>query len=335
MRESLGERLRRLLLLVPFVLRRQSVSVPELCERFQISKEQLISDLNLLFLCGLPSYGPGDLIEADIVGDEVIIRTADYFSQPLRLTPAEGLLLYCGARAMAAAGVAGDALERAIERLEQALGANVRNQVDVELEASPEMYALHEAISGKRRVHLVYHSPYKDATTERDVDPWGLFASGGRWYLVGWCHLAQGERVFRVDRIRTARVKSDPAVVPEDLDLSKYEALYIPQDDDIPVTLDLAPSAAGWVSEYYPLDSQEILNSGWVRVRLTAGGTAWLERLLVRLGGEAKVVEPGDLRQRVKDLACALAARYREAPSADAAATGKEQTLKGPGPSGS
>lgn len=311
MAETLAARLRRLLVLIPFVTGREAVSVEELCERFQISRPQLIADLNLLFVCGLPSYGPGDLIEADIVGNEVTIRTAGYFSRPLRLTAAEGLLLYCGARAMEAAGVLNEALHRAVKRLEEALGPEALRRVDVALEGSFELGVVRQAIAASKRIHIRYHSPYKDETTERDVDPWGVFASGGHWYLVGWCHHARGERVFRVDRMQKIRALDAPAEIPPELDLSSYEALYIPKEGDTAVTVDLAPRVAAWVAEYYPLESQESLPDGWIRVRLHAGGTAWLERLLVRLGPRARVIEPPGLRDRVRNLACAILERYK------------------------
>lgn len=311
MRESLADRLKRLLLIVPYVIQRESVSVQELCDRFQVTKSQVIADLHLLFLCGLPSYGPGDLIEADIVGDEVTIRTADYFARPLRLTPAEGLLLYCGAKALAAAGIGDDVLERAIKRLEEALGSEFVHRLDIELEGTPELSVVREALAEGKRIHLDYHSPYKDQSTERDVDPWGVFATAGHWYVVGWCHLAKGDRVFRVDRIRKVAILDQTAKIPSELDFSVYEALYTPKESDTRVTLELAPHAAAWVSEYYPLESQERLDDGWTRIRLSASGTAWLERLLLRLGTQARVVEPKSLEKRVRGLACELADRYR------------------------
>lgn len=312
MREALVDKLRRLLLIVPYVIQRETVSVKELCDRFQVSRSQMISDLHLLFLCGLPSYGPGDLIEADIIGDEVTIRTADYFARPLRLTSAEGLLLYCGAKALAAAGVGDDVLDRAIKRLEEALGSEFVSRLDIELEGSPELSKVKQALADGKRIHIEYHSPYKDETTERDVDPWGVLASAGHWYLVGWCHLARGERFFRIDRIRTMTLLDQKAEIPPDLDLSTYEALYTPKEGDTRVVLELSPRAAGWVGEYYPLESQQLVEDGWTRVQLSAGGTAWLERLLLRLGSQARVVEPAELGSGVRELACELASRYRE-----------------------
>ena len=108
MAESLEERFRRLLTMVPYMVKHPGVSVSDVRKRFGITRSQLVADLNLLFVCGLPGYGPGDLIEAFVDGSRAWIRLADYFSRPLRLTAAEGLLLYSGARALSAAG-AGDA----------------------------------------------------------------------------------------------------------------------------------------------------------------------------------------------------------------------------------
>jgi len=309
--EPLEERFRRLLIMVPYVVRNPGVSVADVRKRFGITRSQLVADLNLLFVCGLPGYGPGDLIEAFVDGNRVWIRLADYFSRPLRLTAAEGLLLYAGARALAAAGAGDEALERAVRRLERALGPDVLSRVSVELEGAGELATVREALFLQRRLHLVYYAHSRDETTERDVDPWALFLSGGRWYLVGWCHRVSDERIFRLDRIRSVRLLDTPAEVPRDVDLSRYEALYVQGALDRAVTLDLAPQAAAWVAESYPLESREPLEDGWVRVHLTAGGTAWLEKLLVRLGGQARVVEPAEMAERTRQLACRLAERYR------------------------
>lgn len=311
MAETIEERFRRLLLLVPYVIRRKEVSVKEICERFGVSRERLIADLNLLFVCGLPGYGPGDLIEAFVDGDQVTIRTADYFSRPLRLTAAEGLLLYSGARALAAAGAGDDALERALAKLEAALGKDAMARVNVEFQQTSDLSVVRESIAKRRRLGLVYYSHHRDEQTEREVDPWALFVSGGRWYFVGWCHLVEDERMFRVDRVRSVEMLDTPAEVPADVDLSKYEDLYLQNATDTNVVLDLAPQAASWVSEYYPLQGQEPLPGGWVRIRMSASGTAWLERLLLRLGTQARVVEPESLGRRVRETACRLARRYR------------------------
>ena len=303
-------RFSRLLIMVPYVLKNSGISVDEVCSRFGLTPKELLADLNLLFMCGLPGYGPGDLIEAYIDSGQVWISTADYFSRPLRLTPSEGLLLYAGAKALAAAGgEPNPAIERATERLGEALGSEALERVSVGVTASAELVEIRRAIEGGRKLHITYQSHSKEEITERDVDPWALFFSAGRWYLVGWCNKVDDERIFRIDRIREIHVLEAPAIIPPDVDLSKYEEVYVQSAGALAVTIDLRPEAS-WVCEYYPTTSISQMKGGWTRVQLTAGGTVWLERLLLRLGNYARVVEPKSLAQSVRELACRLAARY-------------------------
>ncbi len=73
-------RLSRILALIPYVLDREAADVSEIMERFDYTQDQLTRDLNTIFVCGLPGYGPGDLMEAFIDEDEVIIDAADFFA---------------------------------------------------------------------------------------------------------------------------------------------------------------------------------------------------------------------------------------------------------------
>ncbi|MGH2704944.1 MAG: helix-turn-helix transcriptional regulator [Actinomycetota bacterium] len=312
MAESIEDRFRRLLVFVPFVISNPGVEVSEVCTRFGITRRQLMGDIELLFLCGLPGYGPGDLIEASVDQGQVWIRMADYFSRPLRLTPAEGLMLYAGGRAMVAAGIGGEAVEGAMTKLEAALGPDALGRVSIGLESAEGLAAVREALEKRRRLHIVYYAHSKAETTERDVDPWALFVSGGWWYLAGWCHRVEDERVFRVDRMRSVRLLDVPAEVPADLDLRGYEGVYAGSADAVEVELEMAPEAAAWVGERYPLEAREPLDDGWERLRLSASGTAWLERLLLRLGSQARAVRPPELATRVRELACRVLERYRD-----------------------
>ena len=52
----------------------------------------------------------------------------------------------------------------------------------------------------RQRVHIQYH-PNQGEDTERDFDPYGLTYYLHRWYVVGYCHLRQDLRSFRLDRI--------------------------------------------------------------------------------------------------------------------------------------
>jgi proteasome accessory factor C len=87
------------------------------------------------------------------------------------------------------------------------------------------------------------------------------------------------------------------------------EELFTPSPDDLLVTLELAASAR-WVTETYPLESVDELPDGKLLVRLRTADSRWLVRLALRLGGEATVLDPPELADRVRTTAAAALAAY-------------------------
>ncbi|MDQ1377721.1 MAG: proteasome accessory factor, partial [Acidimicrobiaceae bacterium] len=92
-RPAAQDRLARLLAVVPWVAARDGPTIAEVCERFEVTEQDLLDDLDLLFLCGVYPFTPDSLIEVDVADGRVWIRFADYFRRPLRLTAPEGLAL--------------------------------------------------------------------------------------------------------------------------------------------------------------------------------------------------------------------------------------------------
>ena len=85
--------------------------------------------------------------------------------------------------------------------------------------------------------------------------------------------------------------------------------MFHPRADDPRVTLELAPNAA-WVAEAYPAESTTTRPDGTLEVVLAVSEPAWLERLLVRLGPEARVIHPDETRRAGADAARRVLARY-------------------------
>jgi predicted DNA-binding transcriptional regulator YafY len=310
-------RLSRLLALVPYLLARQGVPIGEAAREFGISERQLVKDLELLFVCGLPGHLPDDLIEADWESGHVYVSNADAIARPLRLGVDEAVALLVGLRTLAELpGLHDrDAIERAIAKLERAAGdaAAPGGQVAVEVDGHGRGAILalwHQALALGRRLHLRYHVPARDETTERDVDPMRVVVVDGRPYLEAWCRRAEDVRLFRLDRVVDAKLLDISAAVPEDARHRDFdEGVFQPSPDDLLVTVDLRP-AGHWVAEYYPCESIEDLENDVLRITLRTADTRWVERLLLRLGGSGQVVEPADLADRVRNKAMAALAMY-------------------------
>jgi len=300
------ERLQRLLALVPWVAAHDGPAVTDVCARFGCTEAELVSDLELLFLCGLHPYTPDMLIDVDVADGRVWIRYADYFSRPLRLTPAEGLALLAAGTSLLEGDKDGP-LARGLAKLAAALGVDAEESVDVSLGPAPPetLRSLSDAVADHRQVELEYYAFGRDEWTRRVVNPYAVFSAGGQWYVSAFCHAVDDERLFRVDRIRTAvtldRGFDPPTDKPE---LTVYRA----RADDPRVTLELA-SSARWVVEQYPTEAVEEVEEGRVRVTLAVSERAWLERLLLRLGPAAEVV--AGAADVAAGAACRLLGRYR------------------------
>ncbi len=288
---SADDRLQRLLALIPWVASRDGPRVDDVCARFGCTQPELIADLDLLFLCGLHPYTPDMLIDVDIADGRVWIRYAEYFARPLRLTPAEGLALLAAGRTVLATsgGDDGGPLGRGLDKLAAAMGVDGGEAVAIELGPVAEnlLGTLREAIATSRQVEIDYYSFGRDERARRVIDPYAVFSAGGQWYVSGWCHRVDDERLFRVDRVATATLLDSgfdsPAAAPE---LTAYR----PDAADPRVTLELDPSAR-WVAEQYPVEKVTEADGGRLRVTLAASQPAWLERLLLRLGPHATVVD--------------------------------------------
>ena len=310
------ERLGRMLVVVPYLIQHPGTTLQAASDHFGIPIPQLRKDLELLFLAGLPPYGPGDLIDVDIdEGGGIWISMADHFARPLRLTRQEALAVYVRATELAATpGVPGaPALTDALEKLRAALGSDTLGDAAgiAAAEAGvapPHLEAVREAASDHCRVEIGYVAASTGERTERTVDPEAVFASAGNWYVAAWDVDVDDERLLRIDRIVSVTI-STTTFEPRGL-RGAGRPLYTPGGADVDVRIRLRPTAR-WVAEYYVATQPEEHDDGSLIVTMPTKQIAWVARLLLRLGSDAEVLEPMSVRDEVTRQAAAALARYQ------------------------
>jgi proteasome accessory factor C len=308
-------RLQRLLSVVPYIVRHPGVTLDEVARLFDADKSELVQDLNLLFVTGLPPYGPGDLIDVEIDQGRVWIRMADYFSRPVRLTRSEALAIYLRGKALAGApGLEeASALASALAKIEAGLGAEALGDLAGRVEVggggtvAEDLDAIRTAVDRRERVDIEYYSAGRDEITTRRIDPEHVFSAMGNWYVVAWDQSSDAERLFRVDRIRAVRGTGE-GFQPRGL-AGQGRPLYTRTEQDRPVRIRLGPGAR-WVAEYYEIESKREMDDGTLEVVLPTKELAWVAKLTLRLGGEAHIVEPPELLELVRRMAAETLALY-------------------------
>lgn len=291
-------RINRLLAMLPWVIANPGCSVDEVCERFDYTQSDLIKDLNTVFVCGLPGYGPGDLMDASIDDDEIVVEMADYFSRPLRLTAPEALGILASGKAVQSAGSGGDALDRAIRKLEHTLVPEGADTVVVDIPEPELVGELRTAVIEGSVMEVDHTSIASGRAKVREIEPLAVFTTLGNWYVSAFCRSADAKRVFRIDRIRAATPTGErftPNPAPRDATIR-----YTPGDDDVHVTIRLFGDAR-WVADYYPVDVIDV-EPNTMTIRMSVGDAAVAARLLVRLGSNAEVVDGSEAANAMTDL---------------------------------
>lgn len=325
MSSGVTERLPRLLSLVPYLLARPGIPVVEAAADFGVSERQLRRDLELLWMCGLPGYGPGDLIDLSFAGDTVTVTEDAGLRRPVRLTTAEATALLVALRTLAEVPGVIDtaAVRRATAKIERAVGDAGTGAVAVGSPAAGSdreeatAVAVRQALTNGCAVRIRYYTAGRDAVSQRTIDPLRLLIVEGRGYLEAWCRRAEGVRMFRLDRVEDVELLDEASAPPpaaraaQDGAADTAVGLFPPSPDHRTAALLLEPDAH-WVAEYYPVDDIVDAGDGRLRVLLRFADPSWLVRLVLGLGGAARILEPSELVAAVGSRAVAALAGLGE-----------------------
>ena len=313
MAEPTSDRLLRLLGMVAYLQKSGPVPVPELATQFDVDPEQVLRDVDTLWVSGTPGYLPHNLIDFDPdLYEEQVIRLLEPqgITHPLRLDPREAIALVASVRALAALPALADdeaaVVREVLRKLVTATGQPAE-EVDIEFatgRAEPLVEVRQAIATGKRlRIRYVRAS---DDVAERIVDPLFLTITEGTTYLLAWDIAADGERLFRADRILDATVLTEAAEPHPDVD----PGIRLSPDTEL-VCLHLA-AGARWVAETVPNEDVVDQPDGSFRVWLRIAEPSWLQQLLLRIAPDVLGVEPDDQAESARNAALAALAAYEQ-----------------------
>ncbi len=310
----------RLITLIMLLQRRPNQKAAELAEELGVSVRTVHRYINMLDEMGIPVYS-----ERGPYGGFSLVR--GYKMPPLVFTPQEAVAVYLGTGLVEEiwGRLYQEAARGAMAKLDNVLPEEQRHEVAWarrtlvatgmhradHTKLAPALEKLRRAARERRRVTMVYQSRSRPEPLERDIDPYALVHRWGWWYMIGYCHLREAMRTFRVDRIQELTLLSEAFDAPDDFDVQAYleqETWFEPQ---VQVRMRFTSEAALEAQDeraYW--DTMEEQPDGSLVVTFGASGLEWAARVALWYGPQAEVLEPEELRRQVEVWAQAVAAQY-------------------------
>ncbi len=301
----------------------EPVAIADVCERLQISEEELREDVNVL---NVVNFGGGSyVLYAEINEQDGAIEVdpepySDNFDRPARLLPVEAKAL------VAAIDLIGEhipegSLTSAREKIVAALGEDPMEQGLQVASAGGDdadvARVVSKAIVRRRMIELEYYKENEDELSLRRVEPYALTNGREGWYVASFDPERDGVRHFRLDRIKRATVTAETFEPRPEVDPAAEVDGWLRTGE-----VEASRSARVWVSPErarWAREARRVVEEwgdGAVVVELSFAGVDWLVREILKEAGDAAVLEPEDARDAVR----AAVERLRQAHVAPAAA---------------
>ena len=290
------EKAARMLDLVPFISSHQGIPTSELASEFGISVDELLGDLNSLWMCGDNRF---DLIDLQFESGFVTIRNAQTLNRIRSLSQQEIVAVLMGL----------DLIEKDLPEDREDLRLDVRDlrnklgaQIARTVDATPAQDSrinsiITDAISRRRRVSITYYSPSEDQVTVREVTPLLISTTEDRDFLIAFCHSAGAQRTFRIDRIKVAAL----------LESGSEEIVAVASQD--------SRTTASVKMVRHLRRSRESLGSfvsgEGARVEVSTYSKGWLLRTIMSAAGAMEVTSSPDIRRDIASVATRTLELYR------------------------
>ena len=212
--ENAALRAIRLLDLVPYIVAHPGISITELAKEFSISRDEVLKDLNLLFLCGLPGYTPLELIDISFDEESVVIRDPQNLAAPRNLNESEALIARIALAALEESTPKTSAAYLQIialrEKIAEAFSSSIpASAITFTLDKErATLEAIESAIKQELDIEMTYNNVTKDSSSRRSITPISIIAEDKRTLVSAYCHSAKALRTFNLAQISEVSTKA-------------------------------------------------------------------------------------------------------------------------------
>lgn len=301
--DNAANRALRTMDLIPYILENPGVSITKLAKQFSVTEKQIESDLQLVFMCGLPGYTPYELI--DLIFEDGIVSIIDpqVLDKPRRFTKSELVVIALGLQLLGELSSSDSTRLSKIKLLSNKitqLGGSNSVIFAPSSSKSPFVEVISKAITNKKSLTMQYQSLVKDEVSIRTIFPHNLYFMNGNLYLSAMDLTAKADRVFKVELIKTCEVGNDVS-----------SEIVNENNSTIEVILDVQKTYKNFIERNSSIITAVEEQKNCFRVHLKLSNLEWLKRSILSNSPGITVISPSLLAQEVSALATSLLASYQ------------------------
>ena len=288
--------------LIPYVLENPGVSIAELSAKFSVTQAQIESDLQLVFMCGLPGYTPYELIDVAFEDGVVSVIDPQVLDKPRKFSSNEIVVIALGLKILIDINQTNSTALTKLKQLSEKiakLGSNKSILMAGDVSAFPFFEIISKSISEQRILDLQYHSLIKDQITQRLVLPEKLYFLNGSLYLAALDIDIDSDRVFKVDLIKECKVGEQMAAKK-----------VLESSIETTVILDVQKQNRNFIERNSSIITAMQENGDSTRVHLQVSNLEWIKLTVLSNAPGITVVSPELLATAVKQSARDLLALY-------------------------
>lgn len=287
-----------LIKLLPWLVANNGASLTEIANHFEVSEKHALELICQLVVTG-PSQGGGGLVDIDFEdADSIFVTDAKSLDRPVKLSEFEASTLLGGLHYLEQFPNLVDVqiVSGLISKIQQAL-PNVDSPINVVAApvAAEVRSIITQAIEGGWSVDITYAGITKDDVSIRTIDPVSTHSQDDFVYLKSWCRNSQAWRSFRLDRILTAELGTEPIDIPQSDESTDAKRDYM-------AAIELDKAYYGQLDQVDIVSFKEYM---WhaVEVELKVYSRDWLVSMILASGGRVKAIRPPDLIEAIVERA--------------------------------
>jgi len=309
MAETALERTARALDLIPFISKNPGWSIAELAEKFATTPSQIMKDLEMLFMCGLPGHSHLELIDLEIDEDYVSVRNAQNLTAPRSFNYLEVTALLLGLDSLLNQIIDDSLRSRAIslrKKMSTFLGHNsvIASVVGNGIVPSEIDHIIERALKTASVLDIEYRSSRTDSLSSRLIFPINSYLDRGHLYTIAFCQSAGEMRHFRNDRITSAKLVENLPLPEIPLSLSEKQA-------ENEVVAKLSTINRFFTEENPTIVSSATEEGSHLVATFEINDLQWLAKALISLPGSVEIISPQSFRDLYNSKLDAILDLYR------------------------